>query len=521
MSQQPVETAPVLIVDDDALVRRLLTATLTRAGFRTEEAAGGAEALELLRRRPFAAVLLDNNMPGMSGLEVLERLRREEDTRTLPVLLVTGDDEVSARVRGLQQGASDYVSKPFHPDELVARLRAQLREQAAWTEVVERRLAERTSIANALFRTNPAASAEATAEVVCAQVQELRHLAGSALLAFLDDGMVVPLAVQGPGPWGVERGVPLPSSLARNVRTRAATGPWLQRRNETVACAPLGGQLEPLGLLTLTAGATAPAGPAADAQLLAAAIDFASVAAGLVTPSLLSGGDHGTRLARLSETLRRQAFAPVFQPIVSLGDGRVIGFEALTRFEDGTRPQLRFAEAAALDRGMQLETATLAAAVHAARALPEDAWLSVNVSPTLVVREPGLRDLLAECPLPVVLELTEHDPVDDYAELQRALARLRPEMKVSVDDAGSGFASLRHVLALQPDFVKLDQSWVTGIHADPARQALVAGLCHFAAQTRSLLIAEGIETDRERGKLEELDVDLGQGFLFGAPAPAG
>ncbi|MDP9386623.1 MAG: EAL domain-containing protein [Actinomycetota bacterium] len=515
---------PVLVVDDDRVLRRLLSLTLSSAGFRVEEAADGAQALDLVRRRPFSAVLLDNAMPGMSGLDVLARLRADEATRTLPVLLVTGDDEVAARVHGLQQGADDYVTKPFHPDELLARLRAQLREQAAWAEVLERRLAERSALAGAMCRMHPEATAERTAEVVCDEVRAMRHLAGATLVVFLDGGDAVPLAARGSAPPGIHAGVPIAADVADRLRKRAFNGPWVERRQLPVAWAPFGTGRTPLGVFGLTADPNGPGGPTADGQLLAAAIDFASVAAGLVTPALLERGDQDSRREQLSELLRRKAFVPVFQPIVDLTDNEVIGFEALTRFEDGSRPEMRFAEANALDRGIELETATLHAALSAATRLPANRWVSVNVSPALVLEQRALQGLLAESKVDLVLEITEHDPVDDYAELSRALAELRPPIQLSVDDAGSGFASLRHVLTLEPDFVKLDQSWVTGIHGDPARQALVAGLCHFANCTGSRLIAEGVETDSERGMLRELKVDLAQGYLFGRPEaldPAG
>jgi DNA-binding response OmpR family regulator len=134
---------PVLVVDDDPVVRRLLAETLLGAGLRVEEASTGPQAIDLAGRRPYGVVLLDSNLPGMSGLQVLARLRSEESTRTLPVLMVTGEDDVAARVRGLQQGADDYVVKPFHPEELLARVRAQMRGREAWAEHLERRLAER------------------------------------------------------------------------------------------------------------------------------------------------------------------------------------------------------------------------------------------------------------------------------------------------------------------------------------------------------------------------------------------
>ena len=90
-------------------------------------------------------------------------------------------------------------------------------------------------------------------------------------------------------------------------------------------------------------------------------------------------------------------------------------------------------------------------------------------------------------------------------------------MKLSVDDAGSGFASLRHVLALEPNYIKLDRTWVKGVQSDRARQALLAGLHHFASETGCPLIAEGVETEAELETLRKLDVELGQGFYLGRP----
>ncbi len=514
-------THAVLVVDDDPSIRMLLSITLTDAGLRVEEACSGEEALDMVRRRPYSVMLLDNKMPGMSGMSVLARLRADEATRTLPVLIVTAEEEVEARVNGLQHGADDYIIKPFHPAELVARVRAQLRERAAWADEVERRLAERSAIAAALCRMHPEVSAERTAQVLCAELCELRDLAGAALVAFTDGDLAVPLGLDGTPPSGLRSGVPLPPSTAARLRANARTGPWVETVDGAVAWAPFGPAADPLGVLALAGnGGPRGAGAATGNQLLAAAIDFAAVAGGLVTPALLAGGSYDAR-AHLADVLRREAFSPVFQPIVALATGAVLGFEALTRFSDGAQPQARFAEAAALNRGIDLETATLAAALGATSGLPPGCWVSVNVSPSLVLEGTVLPRLIGSCRVQVVLEITEHDQVEDYAQLSAALAELRPRTRLSVDDAGSGFASLRHVVTLQPEFVKLDQSWVTGINDDPARQALVAGLCHFAGKTGSTLIAEGVETAPERGMLTELEVDMAQGFLFGRPKPAG
>jgi EAL domain-containing protein (putative c-di-GMP-specific phosphodiesterase class I) len=90
---------------------------------------------------------------------------------------------------------------------------------------------------------------------------------------------------------------------------------------------------------------------------------------------------------------------------------------------------------------------------------------------------------------------------------------------LAVDDAGAGFASLRHILRLAPHFIKLDRTLIDGIEADRSRQALAAGLISFAHKIEATIIAEGIERSEEVDALRELGVDYGQGFFLARPAP--
>jgi EAL domain-containing protein (putative c-di-GMP-specific phosphodiesterase class I) len=169
---------------------------------------------------------------------------------------------------------------------------------------------------------------------------------------------------------------------------------------------------------------------------------------------------------------------------------------------------------------LELEIATLQAALAAAQSLPESAWLNVNASPTLIMSGEPLRALLLGFSRRLVLEVTEHAAITDYPAFRLAMASLGPNVEFAVDDAGVGFASLRHILELQPAFVKLDRWLVSGLEADEARQAMIVGLAHFARSTGCRLIAEGIETDLELAALRSLDIDLGQGYLLGRPLPA-
>jgi two-component system response regulator MprA len=115
----------ILVVDDDAGLRRALRRVLVSHGFEVEAAVDGADALDQLRARPFDLVVLDVMMPGTDGIEVCERIRAGGDD--LPVLMLTARDAVRDRVVGLEAGADDYLVKPFANEELVARVRALLR----------------------------------------------------------------------------------------------------------------------------------------------------------------------------------------------------------------------------------------------------------------------------------------------------------------------------------------------------------------------------------------------------------
>ena len=518
--------APILIVDDEPVVRALFARVLQEAGYTALEAADGIEALELLERHEVALVLLDSTMPRLDGAGVIRAMRARPATRTLPVILVTAKANLEDRVAGLEAGADDYLAKPVVLDELVARVGAQLRHHAAWTEAVAREAAERRAMTAALRRVRTDDVPEHTARTLVAELRLALGLEGLALASYGPEGALIPLAVDGSWPGRFRPGDPVEAGLARRLRDRVAHGPWVldhpARGGDaapglgTVAALPLEGSDGPFGLLALRV-ASAPDGARAFARRMPLFLDLADLVAALLRPGLEADAAHRHARAALEGMIAARAFVPYFQPVVSLTDRSVVGHEALTRFSDGTAPDTRFADAARLGLSDELERATLAAAVGAADGLPGGTFLALNVSPSFVLGA-DLSELLPGAGRDIVLEITEHAPVHDYAALRAALERLGPRVRVAVDDAGSGYASLRHILALRPAFVKLDMGWVRDIDADPARQALVAGLVHFAVEVGCALIGEGIETEAERATLRRLGVTLGQGYLFRRPA---
>jgi EAL domain-containing protein (putative c-di-GMP-specific phosphodiesterase class I)/DNA-binding response OmpR family regulator len=529
---EKASAGPVLVVDDDHHSRDLMALSLSLAGLEVVQAASGQQALDLVASGTFAAVVLDNQMPGFSGLEVVRVLRDRRETATMPIILVTADDGPGDRVAGLGTGASDYIVKPFEPDELGARVRAQLRTQALWGEMIDAHRRERRAIAAAVSRLDGETTAENTAWQVCSEIERLGY-PGVAIVSVGMPDVVVPIGVAGLPAWQLQAGRRLPAALSTYLVDRASHGPWIDYLDDdeasgfvggpypgpaVVAYAPMHAGDELIGLFVLQpGGAPGRASAAAMSRTLAEAIDFADISAGMLGPSLGRRSRHEQRQDEMRRVIDDRAFSPVFQPIVMVDSGEVVGYEALTRFDDGEPPQDRFIDASNLALGVDLELATLKAAVEAQADLPADRWVSLNISPTVVMAGGLLEEVIGGCDRPLVLELTEHDRVDDYPALREALARLTPHVHVSIDDAGAGFASLRHVLELRPEFMKLDRSWIAGIDHDPARQALVAGLTHFSRATGCCLIAEGVESQEELSVLRHFEVELGQGFLFGRP----
>ena len=527
----------ILAVDDDDSVRELLVVALRRAGFDVVAASNAEDALEIINVRIPDLVLCDVGLPGTSGVDLVRQLRAREDTATLPVILITGSGDSPGLVAGLNAGADDFLGKPVRMDELVARVRTHLRAQAAWSAVLRDELSARSGVIDALASLRLSGSADETAEAI---VRELVGRTGSDFVSILRihrDGRIDELATYSEVD-GVRRGGErFQVDLARYLLGRAEDGPWVDdvrkidqvepsaalRRADVdlVASAPIVIDGEIVAMLSMGSRLAPDAGPqTARARLLSATIDYAH-ALGAMTGSTIAGTrERAALIERIEQIIETRAFHPVVQPILQVEDRRIIGYEALTRFEDGMRPDLRFGEAAQVGLGGRLELAALTAAADAGRALRPGAFLSLNVAPsTLIEHTEAIRAAILAAGRDVVLELTEHVPIDDYVALRTAIERLGPHVTIAVDDAGAGFASLRHILELRPAYTKLDISLVRGIDTDELRQAAVAGLIYYALRTGCLLIAEGVETEGEHAMLKSLGVDLAQGYLYGRPAP--
>lgn len=404
--------------------------------------------------------------------------------------------------------------------------------RAALTEL-ERELQERAGVAAAIARLQPGGTTEAKARAICQELRGLRGVDLAAVLAFTEDGETRVLASDAPADIRKQVATSPPAARSAYLKERAAKGPWVELWKprvgdgaygvplaraglHSVSYAPIRQGNDTLGLLqvgSLHRGA--------DDRIhdnLPAIAEFGSAASALLAGELLADRLVNGLRGRLHEIVRSGTFSPVFQPIVEVDTGQVVGYEALSRFTDGEPPDNRFSSAWSVGLGAELELATLDRAIRESRDLPTGPWLNVNISPRLLDHGAELRAILDQAHRPLVLEITEHELISDYRALKEALGLLMP-IRIAVDDAGAGIANFTHIVDLQPDFVKLDIGLVRGVDTDLARQAMIVALGHFARTMGCQLVAEGVETEAEARMVKSLGVAFGQGYWYGHPLP--
>ncbi|MEO7910045.1 MAG: EAL domain-containing protein [Roseiflexaceae bacterium] len=231
---------------------------------------------------------------------------------------------------------------------------------------------------------------------------------------------------------------------------------------------------------------------------------------------------HDEMAERVQSIIDSQNFNIVYQPIYDFKIDRIVGFESLARFPvmPIRPPNIWFDEATQVGLVEALEMTVIAEALRSLEHLPPDIYLSLNVSPATVMSG-AITHMLKHVPLDrIVLEITEHVSIPDYAQLIKVLQPLREKgARLAVDDAGAGYASFRHILRLEPDLIKLDISLTRDIDTDRTRRALAAALTRFAEETGSRIIAEGVETEAELNVLRNLRITKAQGYLIGRPMP--
>jgi EAL domain-containing protein (putative c-di-GMP-specific phosphodiesterase class I) len=247
---------------------------------------------------------------------------------------------------------------------------------------------------------------------------------------------------------------------------------------------------------------------------------FAEVMAARISESRGIQKNRARRVGEIRNAIAGDAPRMVYQPVYRLSTGEIAGFECLSRFdmEPYQSPDKWFAMAQEVGLGRELELLAIEKALVALHRLPGGLFLGINSSPELIVSG-ALAAVLEGVDLSrFLLEITEHAVVADYERLVSALQPLRERgLRIAIDDAGAGYASMLHIVNLHPDLIKLDMSLTQHIDTDPRRRALARAMIAFAREIGSLICAEGVESEKELEMLRSLGVEKAQGYNLSKP----
>jgi len=232
----------------------------------------------------------------------------------------------------------------------------------------------------------------------------------------------------------------------------------------------------------------------------------------------------------LLETILDRRIYSVYEPIVEVESRTVFGYEALARGPEGSRfhaPVALFTAAEDHDLVFELDCVCRRSGLEGAVDFPQGTKLFLNIRPTTIhdpsFREDRLIETLERCrlaPTDVVFEISEQESIRSFG----AFAEMRDYYRnlgfqFALDDTGAGYAGLEELLEVEPDYIKIDRTMVSGVDQDPARQDVLTALLQLAEKMGAQVIGEGLDTLEELEMLGRLGIRFGQGWLFGHPTP--
>ena len=553
----------VMIVDDEPRMTEVIRACLQNAGFRHFVTVHDPMwALDSARRHRPGLLLLDLEMPGLSGFEILERMRRDEHLRYIPVIVLAASNNADIKLKALELGAAEILSKPLDASELVLRVRNSL-----VFKVYQDRLANEDPLTGLPNR-----------RVFLERLRAV--LNGSrdkrSFLALLHIGMDRFKQIN--DSLGDKAGDQLLGAVAQRLQSSLRRGDVRAGRRQTDApmLSRTGG--DEFALLLPEIPSADVAGRMARRILAAMSRPFQYEGRDLfITPSIgiamcpTDGEDDETlrrnavaamvhakssgrntfhffsteinsesreKLAletRLRRAIERDELLLHYQPKIELATGRLVGAEALLRWKHpdlGLVPPDKFiplAEQSGLivEIGEWVVDRACAQMARWRAAGQGDMKIAVNVSRQEVVagklvpmisaaiKRHGIR------PGQLVVELTEGMLMDRVDDTRQQLDELRAMgVELSIDDFGTGYSSMSYLKRFPLDELKIDKSFISGTPTDSTDVAIVKAIIALAHSLELRVVAEGVETEGQRAELKTLGCDIFQGYLCSRPLPA-
>lgn len=553
MTQDPCK---LLVVDDNPQNRDPLLRRLISNGYQVEVAEDGAEALEKINRAHYDLVLLDQVMPGISGLDLLRLLRATYSPSELPVIMVSTLNDSEAIVDAFDLGANDYMVTPIDLRVMSARIQTQLLRSQADRE--DRLLDPLTGLGNRAMFLRELQQALA------------RYKPGESLTVLLLDLDGFQNLNDNLGHETGDQALVETAARFRRIITESAIHPTCAlarvgsdefaflleatpaEQAEALAKTLLASLSRPFVLAGSQVSISACAGIALCASPQTIATELLRDARVAMFEARREGRSRWEtfdpqlrhrahiRMALaidLHHALERNQMEAFYQPIVDLRTRCAVGFEALLRWRHpqyGLIQPLDFIPIAE-DTGLIIPLGNWVLRQAAMQLktwqtkFPHTVPLSMNVN--VSVKQLAGRQLpeavgavLAEtgiAPETLKLEITESALIPELDSVQKILSALRAlRVGLKLDDFGTGYSSLSCLRTLQFDSLKIDRSFIQRLNIDQESRAIVETILSLASSLHMTVVAEGIQDEEQRATLLNLGCETGQGYLFSKPVAA-
>ena len=555
MSEKPILDeldAEILLVDDDAIILLFLRKQLQNSGYQhITSCEDPKQAVKLLKERSFDLLLLDQNMPGMSGIELLEWLQSEPSATKMPVMMLTADDDHEARHKALSSGAWDFVTKPFDTVEVMSRVNNMVKLRTLHKGLqqsnyqLEEKVKERTKQLRREVKERGRVE------------KQLEHLSVIDQLTGLPSEMIFLDRLQQSLLQGARKGkesgviwvqlklqAPLPSIKEVASRLLPITRNGSLARRGRSAFLLLASDLDSEGLdlkIVLSRVRNALNGIEVKIGSAMSSSDEVDVETLIATAreNLLSNKMTTTKVVSVKALLYQAIFGSkcakfnlVWQPQFSLTEQKVTGAEVLLRWSSLELGKVSPAEIVELaEREGWITEISRWVIRNSIQQIKDwrDAGLvldhcSINLSAqdlTSLETVPYIKQQLDKFALPpsaLCVEITETELMENI-ELGRAhLEQLRAlGVKVALDDFGTGYSSLSYLRLFPIDIIKIDRSFVIDLEESAASQAVVAGIVEMARMLKLQIVVEGVEYQQQLDRLLPYSVEWIQGYFYSKP----
>jgi diguanylate cyclase (GGDEF)-like protein len=546
----------LMLVDDDPIMMEMVQVYLEEAGYSGfVTSSDPAQAMKLMRAHRPDLLLLDLMMPGITGFDILGEIRADPDLRYTPVVILTAESDPASKLRALELGATDLLTKPVDPSELRLRVRNVLAFKAYQDRLADcdpltglpNRRKFTTGLETALKAHEGGSRGCALLHVDLDRFKQVNdtfgHHVGDKLLCAAAERLQSKVVDS-------DEGVQL-ARIAGNSFAVLAPGLHNLTKEDTAASlarralSAIDEAFEIDGkklFVTASVGVALSPGDGADATTLLKHAEMAMYQAkqrGRNASAFYSGElnarahERMTMETQLRQAVAREEFVLYFQPKVDVASSRIVGAEALLRWkhpEQGMVSPSRFVPIAE-ESGLigEIGQWVLRAACLEAKAWNRAGYavnVAVNVSPEqfkqrkvwLAVRAALERSGLK--PTQMVLELTESmlmENADQSIEMLNELKEMG--VQLAVDDFGAGYSSLAYLSKFPIDELKIDQSFVKGLPGQRQSAAIIGAVVGLARELDLKVVAEGVESSAQLDYLRARGCDQYQGYLCSRPVP--